>query len=156
MSAASVSTVKDDTLVSSIAEAAPFSSTTQEAVNVSKSHIPLSFLGITKQHKHISGVPPHSLLNGNQVSSTTQEPKFCKEERNNIKEDSGLIEAMESHSALISTPTNEATGTVYSFSSSQFGGGGLGDQGLINMRAASNIGHRHSRYVCPTKWTFFF
>ena len=148
MSAASVSTVKDDTLVSSIAEAAPFSNTTQEAVNVSKSHIPLSFLGITKQHKHISGAPQHSLLNGNQVSSTTQEPKFCKEERNNIKEDSCLIEAMESHSALISTPTNEATGTVYSFSPSQFGGGGLCDQGLINIKASPNIGHVPNNILC--------
>ena len=139
MSATSVSTIKDDTLVSSITIAPSFSTATPETANDLKAHIPLSFLGITKQHKNFveSQKTLHSSMNGTQVSSTSQEPKHCNEETTNMKDNSCLMEAMESHSALISTPTNELTGNVYSFSSNQFGAGGMCD---INTASKTNIG----------------
>ena len=142
MSSASVSTIKDDTLVSSITIATPFTNDTAPVTrNLSKPHIPLSFLGITKKHRQIADGSTQPSSSGNQVSSTTPESKLYKEENVTQKEDSCLIEAMESHSAMISTPTNETTGHVYNFTNSQFGTGMMSDQRLIKTDASnSNLG----------------
>ena len=137
MSATSVSTIKDDdTLVSSISIATPFAANgapqTAAASGSKPPQIPLSFLGITKQHKQL--VQAHqssSSLNTNQIPSTTLELKQYKEEDANLNQDSALIEAMESHSALISTPTNEVTGNVYNFTPTQFVAGRLSEQGMV-------------------------
>ena len=136
-----MSTIKDDTLVSSITIATPLTNTTTPVTrNLSKPHIPLSFLGITKQHKQFSETQPHASTSGSQVSSTTPESTLYKPEGVNEKEDSCLIEAMESHSAMISTPTNETTGHVYSFTNSQFGSGTISDQGIIKIDPPPNNG----------------
>ena len=148
MSSTSVSTIKDDTLVSSITIATPFTNGTQETANLSKPNIPLSFLGITKQHKRFTESQQNSAMNGSQVSSTTQEPKLYKKEETNLNEDSCLIEAMESHSALISTPTNEVTGTVYNFAPSQFGGGGICDQAVIKMNSSPTTSLGAGNLIC--------
>ena len=148
MSSTSVSTIKDDTLVSSITIATPFTNGTQETANISKPNIPLSFLGITKQHKRFTESQQHSAMNGSQVSSTTQEPKLYKKEESNINEDSCLIEAMESHSALISTPTNEVTGTVYNFTPSQFGSGVICDQAVIKMNSSPTTTIGAGNLIC--------